>query len=98
MPKQIESYKDTIARPILSRRFSGLREKGRADLVRKINVFYPYEIVGKIVGYDFAHVEFVATCMDGIWQGNHDIETDRLEPVRLQLTTGSLGYLRYALS
>ena len=75
MPKQIEGYKDSIARPVLARRFSALRKKGRADLVREINVFYPYEIVGRIVGYDFADVEFVAACMDGIWQGNRDIDT-----------------------
>ena len=73
-PKMIESYKDTVARPVIARRFSRLKKKGRADLVREINVFFPYEILGKIVGYDFSDIEHVAHCMDGIWQGNHDID------------------------
>ncbi len=74
MPKQIENYKDSIARPVLERRFSALQGKGKADLVRELNIFYPYESVGKIVGYDVADLEYVAGCMDGIWQANVDID------------------------
>ena len=73
MPKQIESYKDTIARPVLNRRFSAIKANGKADLVRELNVFYPYEIVGSIVGYGTTDLEFLAGCMDGIWQANRDI-------------------------
>ena len=72
-PKQIENYKDAVARPVLERRFAALKKKGRADLVREINMFYPYEIVGRIVGYDLKDIEFVASSIDKIWQGNRDV-------------------------
>ena len=73
-PKQIESYKDTIVRPVLNRRFNELKRKGKADLVRELNIFYPYEIIGKIVGYDLKDIQFVAESMDKIWKGNVDID------------------------
>lgn len=74
-PKKIEMYKDTVVRPVLARRFSALKKKGKADLVKEINIFYPYEAIGTIVGYDLADIEFVANCMHKIWQGNVDVNT-----------------------
>lgn len=72
-PKQIQNYKDAVARPVLKRRFSQLKGKGHADLYRELNALYPFEIIGKIVGYDYKDIEHVADCFDRIWQGNTDI-------------------------
>ena len=73
-PKQIESYKDTVVRPVLIRRFQELRGKGHADLVREINVYYPYEILGQIIGFNPEDIEFVARCFGNIFKANTDLE------------------------
>jgi cytochrome P450 len=73
-PKYIKGYEDTIIRPVLSRRFNAFKHKGSTDLVREINVFYPYEIVGRIVGFEPGDVAFVSSCFSRIWQANVDIQ------------------------
>jgi cytochrome P450 len=69
-PKYIKSYEDSIIRPVLAERFRLIRDRGRADLVRDLNCFYPYEVVGGIVGFDPADVGFVASCFNRIWLAN----------------------------
>ncbi len=69
-PKHVKGYEDTIIRPVIERRFNAIKGRGRADLVRELNCFYPYEIVGRIVGFDSADIGFVARCFNRIWLAN----------------------------
>ncbi len=72
MPKLMKIYEETIVQPVLKRRFDELKPRGRADLARELNAFYPYEIVGTIVGYETGDVEFIASLFATIFQANTD--------------------------
>jgi cytochrome P450 len=74
-PRLVKSYEDSIIRPVIARRFAEIKGKGRADLVRELNAFYPYEIIGSIVGFDPADVGFVADCFTKIFRVNVDRDT-----------------------
>jgi len=72
MPKYIQAYEETIIRPVLERRLNALHPNGSADLARELHAFYPFEIVGRIAGFDVENIEFVAACFNRIMQGNID--------------------------
>lgn len=69
MPKQIATWGDTIVKPILERHFFALLGKGRADLVRELNVYFPYEVAGTLAGFDPADIAFVASNLHKMHQG-----------------------------
>ena len=71
-PKYIQSFEDTVVKPFLQRRLDELHPRGEADLARELHAFYPFEIVGRIVGFDTENLEFVAACFNTIMQGNID--------------------------
>jgi cytochrome P450 len=71
-PKRVTSYEERIINPIITNRFDAIRRKGRADLVRDLNAFYPFEIVGAIVGFDPSNIAFVGACFNRIWHANVD--------------------------
>jgi cytochrome P450 len=71
-PKRIASYEERIINPIITKRFDAIKGKGKADLVRELNAFYPFEIVGTIVGFDPSIVGFVGACFNRIWHANVD--------------------------
>jgi cytochrome P450 len=71
-PKRIASYEEKIINPIIAKRFDAIKHKGKADLVRELNAFYPFEIVGTIVGFDPSKVGFVGACFNRIWHANVD--------------------------
>jgi cytochrome P450 len=71
-PKRIAAYEETIINPIITRRFDAIKHLGKADLVRELNAFYPFEIVGAIVGFDSSKVAFVGACFNRIWHANVD--------------------------
>jgi cytochrome P450 len=60
VPKFVASWEPTIITPALDRRFASIRSNGRADLVRELTVFFPYEIAGAVVGFDPGDIGFVA--------------------------------------
>lgn len=70
MPKLMRTYEETIVVPMLKRRFADLKSKGRGDLVRELNTFYPYEIVGAIVGYEPEDIDLVGSLFYKIFQAN----------------------------
>jgi cytochrome P450 len=71
-PGRIKNYEDRIIRPVIARRFDAIKRDGRADLVPQVNSFYPFEVVGGIVGFDPTAVEFVGACFYRMWQANVD--------------------------
>ena len=71
-PKRVASYEERIINPIITKRFDAIKQKGKADLVRDLNAFYPFEIVGTIVGFDPSLVAFVGACFNRIWHANVD--------------------------
>lgn len=71
-PRRIRSYEERIINPIITRRFDAIKYKGAADLVRELNGFYPFEVVGAIVGFDPSMVAFVGACFNRIWHANVD--------------------------
>jgi cytochrome P450 len=71
-PKRITSYEQRIINPVITDRFNAIKFKGKADLVRELNGFYPFEIVGAIVGFDPSIVAFVGACFNRIWHANID--------------------------
>jgi cytochrome P450 len=76
-PRRISSYEERIINPVITSRFDAIKRKGSADLVRELNGFYPFEIVGAIVGYDPSMVAFVGACFNRIWHANVDPEGAR---------------------
>jgi cytochrome P450 len=52
LPKRVASWDVDIIRPILEQKFESIKSKGRADLVRELTAFFPYTIVGTVVGFD----------------------------------------------
>ncbi|MGO9934709.1 MAG: cytochrome P450 [Steroidobacteraceae bacterium] len=71
-PKRIASYEQRIINPVITDRFNAIKYRGKADLVRELNGFYPFEIVGAIVGFDASKVAFVGACFNRIWHANVD--------------------------
>ncbi len=71
-PKRIKSYEDAIIRPIIKARFDDIKHKGKADLARDLNVLFPFQVVGGIVGFDPSMFKFVGACFARMWQANTD--------------------------
>ncbi|MDB5967846.1 MAG: hypothetical protein JWQ90_296 [Hydrocarboniphaga sp.] len=72
VPKLVASWDEKIIRPCLARRFANLKQKGRADLVRELTPYFPYDIVGAVVGFDPSDIVYVAQCFKKIQQFNLD--------------------------
>lgn len=60
MPRLVKSWEESIILPVLDRHFKRLKPRGQADLVRELNAFYPYDIIGQVVGYNPDDIRFVA--------------------------------------
>lgn len=71
-PKRIKTYEDAIIRPIIKARFDDIKHKGKADLSRDVNVLFPFQVVGAIVGFDPSMLQFVGACFTQMWKANTD--------------------------
>jgi cytochrome P450 len=61
----------------MTRRFSELRPKGRADLVRDLTPYNAYDITGGIIGFDPEDIAYVATCLTDAHAANVDPKRGR---------------------
>lgn len=68
VPRLVSQWEETIILPTMSKWFARVQPRGRADLVRDLNVFFPYEIVGAIAGFDPEDLSFVADALHKMQQ------------------------------
>lgn len=87
VPRLVTEWEKTIILPVMSKWFARISGRGRADLVRDLNVYFPYEIVGTIAGFDPAGIGFVADAF-------HKMHQAFLHPAAA--TQASIDLKRYA--
>jgi cytochrome P450 len=84
MPKMVASWDADIIRPILKQSFDAIKPKGHADLVRELTAFFPYKIVGAVVGFDPEDIVFVGRAFHNLYQGRLNPETAQQASIDLK--------------
>ncbi len=61
-PAHVMRFETEVIRPVIARRFTDLRGKGRAELVRDLTTGIAFEINGSFIGFSREDVTFITSC------------------------------------
>lgn len=95
-PRMVKSWDEAILQPTLRKYFDAVKGKGSADLVRELTVFFPYDIVGQVVGFEHRDIGFVANAFHRIANVNNGPEAAMAAGADLRAYTSRLIEARRA--